>query len=74
MMVVVKTLLEPCERIESTNNNVVNGTLKIEVLVLCTKERVIESNRRNRIDCLSVSLVHWINQMHQIRPRVQPFI
>jgi hypothetical protein len=51
-------------------------------LVLCTKERVIESNRRNRIDCLwrgketylSVSLVHWINQMHQIRPRVQPFI
>jgi hypothetical protein len=52
MMVVVKTLLEPCERIESTNNNVVNGTLKIEVLVLCTKERVIESNRRSRIDCL----------------------
>jgi hypothetical protein len=46
MIVVVDTLLEPCESVESRNNNVVNGTLEIEVLVLCTKERVIESNRR----------------------------
>jgi hypothetical protein len=52
MIVVVDTLLEPCESVESRNNNVVNGTLEIEVLVLCTKERVIESNRRSRIDCL----------------------
>jgi hypothetical protein len=42
MIVVVDTLLEPCESVEFTNNNVVNGTLEIEVLVLCTKERVIE--------------------------------